>query len=356
MISISLDTIWPVLMALLLAMAFVVALTGPARWLGCVDHPGGRKHHAVATPLVGGVAIFLSFLTVTMFQQKIPGESWSLLAAMSITVVFGLADDLRQVGYRTKFFGQLIAVLIVVSGTNVHVMQFGDLFGFGDLVLGKWSYLVTVISIIGLMNAINMIDGLDGLAGTQVLIPLVLFAVATMLSGDMPLGLEMLMLAGAVSGFLAFNLRTPWLRRARIFLGDVGGLLLGLMLTWYAVKVAGLTTSPLRPITAVFILAVPLLDIGSVMLLRILQGNSPFHADRQHMHHVLYDAGCKTGWVIAIMALLALAFGSLGLYADSLNIPEYLMFYGFLMLWAIYLGLLAKPQLIGRVIHRLRSQ
>lgn len=353
MMSLSLDTIWPVLMAMLISMAFVVALTGPARRIGCVDHPGGRKHHAVPTPLVGGVAIFLSFLTVTFLYQKVPGESWSLLAAMSVAVAFGLADDLRQVGYRTKFFGQLIAALIVVSGTNVHVMQFGDLFGFGELVLGKWSYLVTVISIIGLMNAINMIDGLDGLAGSQILIPLVLFALAAGFTGDAKLMLEISVLAGAVVGFLAFNLRTSWMRRARIFMGDVGGLLLGLMLTWYAVKVAGLGTSPLRPITAVYILAVPLLDIGSVMLLRILQGNSPFHADRQHLHHVLYDAGCPNGWVISIMALLALGFGSFGIYADSLNIPEYFMFYGFLILWAIYLGLLAKPHLIRGLVRSL---
>jgi UDP-N-acetylmuramyl pentapeptide phosphotransferase/UDP-N-acetylglucosamine-1-phosphate transferase len=223
MMSLGPESIWPVLIAMLLAMAFVVALTGPARRIGCIDHPGGRKHHAVATPLVGGVAIYLSFLAVTLFHQKIPGESWSLLAAMSVAVAFGLADDLRQVGYRTKFFGQLIAALIVVSGTNVHVMQFGDLFGFGDLVLGKWSYLVTVISIIGLMNAINMIDGLDGLAGTQVLIPLVLFALAAGFTGDAQLMLEISVLAGAVTGFLAFNLRTPWMRRARIFMGDVGG-------------------------------------------------------------------------------------------------------------------------------------
>lgn len=354
--SASLKTFWPALLAMLLAMTLVAALIKPAQRLGCVDHPGGRKHHAVPTPLVGGVAIFLSFLAASMLQQKTPGDSWSLLVAMVVAVAFGLADDLRQVGYRTKFFGQLVAALIVVSGTNVHVMQFGDLLGFGDLVLGKWSYLVTVISIIGLMNAINMIDGLDGLAGTQVLIPLTLFAVAAMLSGGTQLGLEMLLLAGAVTGFLAFNLRSPWIHRARIFMGDVGGLLLGLMLTWYAVKVAGLTTSPLRPITAVYILAVPLLDIGSVMLLRMMQGKSPFHADRQHMHHVLYDAGCQTGCVVAIMALLAIGFGLLGLCADWLNIAEYLMFYGFLILWAVYLGLLANSKLIGALVPRSRSR
>lgn len=346
-----LEIFWPVFLAMLLSLVLVITLIKPAHRFGCVDHPGGRKQHAAPTPLVGGIAIFLAFLATSLLQDRIPGESWSLLVAMSVAVVFGLADDLRQVGYRTKFFGQLIAALLVVSGTTVHVMHFGDLLGFGDLILGKWSYLVTVISIIGLMNAINMIDGLDGLAGTQVLLPLILFFVASGFSGDTQLGLEILTLAGAVTGFLALNLRTPWLSRARIFMGDVGGLLLGLMLTWYAVKTAGLPTSPLRPITAVWVLAVPLLDIGSVMLLRLLQGKSPFHADRQHLHHVLFDAGCSTSCVVAIMAALALLCGMLGIYADMRDIPEYMMFYGFISLWLVYLALLARPQLISKLMR-----
>ena len=91
---------------------------------------------------------------------------------MLIVIGIGLADDAHEIGYRSKFFAQLIAGLVIVSGTSIHVMHLGDIFGLGDFPLDKWSYLITVIAIIGLMNAINMIDGLDGLAGTQVLVSL----------------------------------------------------------------------------------------------------------------------------------------------------------------------------------------
>ena len=343
---------WPVFLAPLLSLLLIHGLIRPARHFGCVDHPGGRKRHDVPTPLVGGIAIYLAFVVMSGLQGRIPGESWSLFAAMLVTVVFGLADDVRQFGHRTKFFGQLVAALIVVSGTSVHVMVFGDLLGAGPLDLGKWAYLVTVICFIGLMNAVNMIDGIDGLAGTLAVMPLSLLAVAAATVGEQSLAREILVLVGAIAGFLACNLRTPWRRHALVFMGDAGGLLLGLLLGWYTIKLAGVEGGALRPITAVWLVAVPLLDMGSVMLLRILQGESPFHADRQHMHHVLLDAGYSVSQVVAIIAALALSLGLAALYAEHAGVPEDVMFYGFLGLWAGYLLALARPRLMRRLVRR----
>ena len=161
------------------------------------------------------------------------------MIALLVTVGIGLADDAHEIGHHAKFFAQLIAALVVVSGTEVHVAHLGDIFALGDVVLDKWSYLVTVIAIIGLMNAINMIDGLDGLAGTQVLIPLLMFLGVAYTAGDAASARELMILAGAVSGFLLFNLRAPWRKRALVFMGDTGGLLLGLLLAWYSIRLAG---------------------------------------------------------------------------------------------------------------------
>ena len=342
---------WPVLIAPVIAALLAAGLLGPARRFGCIDHPGGRKSHDSPTPLVGGIAIFLSFTAVSGLKGGIPGGSWSLLAAMLVALVFGLADDMRQFGYRTKFFGQLIAALIVVSGTSAHVMVFGDLIGAGYLELGKWSYLVTVISLIGLMNAVNMIDGLDGLAGTVVAIPLAIFGLVALLAGEVAMGMEILSLTGVVCGFLALNLRLPWQPRARAFMGDVGGLLLGLLLGWYAIKLAGTYHAAIRPITAVWILALPLLDMGGVMSLRILSGKSPFHADRRHLHHLLCDAGLSVSQIVAIMALASLVFGIAGLRADHAGIPEYVMFYAFLILLGLYVFVLSRAAPISRAIQ-----
>lgn len=340
--------LWFVLPALLSAI-FVRALIGPARRIGLVDHPVGRKKHSVPTPLVGGVAIFLSLVLTHWLVGGGPSQSASLVIALLVTVGIGLADDAHEIGHRSKFFAQLIAALLIVSGTEVHVTHLGDIFALGDVMLDKWSYLVTVIAIIGLMNAINMIDGLDGLAGTQVLISLLMFLGVAYTASNVTLALDLMILAGAVFGFLLFNLRTPWRERALVFMGDTGGLLLGLLLAWYSIRLAGKSFSPLRPITAVWIIAVPLLDMGAVMCLRMIQRQSPFAADRQHLHYILRDSGFSVSQVVGMMMFLSITLSLFALFADMHGVPDAAMFAGFVLLQLGYIALLANSGIVTRL-------
>ena len=139
----SFSPLWWVLLSSALSAFFVVALIAPARRFDLVDHPAGRKNHAVPTPLVGGVAIFLSLALTQWLAGLLPGQSGSLMFALVITMAIGVADDAREIGHRSKFFAQLIAGLLVVSGTEVHVMHLGDMFAIGDVVLGKCCLLYT---------------------------------------------------------------------------------------------------------------------------------------------------------------------------------------------------------------------
>jgi len=335
---------WLALLSPAISAGLVLTLIAPARRLGLVDHPGGRKAHEQLTPLVGGLAIFLAFLITNALAGIIPGNSFSLMAALVLTMAIGVADDAHEIGHRSKFFAQIAAALIIVSGTEVHMTHFGDLFGFGDIHLGKWTVLVTVVSIIGMMNAINMIDGVDGLAGSVVLPPLLVYAALAASHGDGQVAFEILVLAGATAGFLFFNLRAPWRKHALVFMGDTGSLLLGLLLAWYSIKLAGNAMSEISPILAVWLLGVPLIDMGSVMLLRISQHKSPFHADRQHMHHVLLDAGYSAEQVVAIMAASSLAFGLLGLLAHEARVSESVLFYVFILFWCSHFLALRWPR------------
>jgi len=332
-----------------LSALFVLVLIAPARRIGLIDYPFGRRHHSVPTAVVGGIAIFLSLLLSHWLAGELQTQSGSLMIALLVTVGVGVADDAHEIGHRAKFFAQLIAALLIASGTEVHVAHLGDIFALGDVVLDKWSYLVTVIAIIGLMNAFNMIDGLDGLAGSQVLIPVLIFMGVAYNAGDARSATELMVLAGAVSGFLLFNLRSPWRRRALVFMGDTGGLLLGLLLAWYSIKLGGKGTSPLRPITVVWILAVPLLDMGSVMFLRMIQRKSPFSADRQHLHYILLDAGFSVSQVVGMMAILSVALSLVALFADAHRVPEAAMFGGFVALLLGYLALLANSGVLKRL-------
>ena len=340
---------WSVVFAFLTAALLVVALIRPAQRVGLVDHPAGRKGHEVPTVLVGGLAIFLSMLLTMFLAGLLRDQSASLMIAMLVVVGIGLADDAHEIGYRSKFFAQLIAALVIVSGTSIHVTHLGDIFGFGDFSLDKWSYLVTAIAIIGMMNAINMIDGLDGLAGTQVLVSVTFFALVALGAGDARMGTELLILGGAIAGFLVFNLRSPWLKRALVFLGDTGGLFLGLLLAWYSVRLAGGETAPLRPMTAVWIVAVPLLDMGAVMFRRMVQKKSPFHPDRQHLHYIFLDAGFSVNQVVFMMGALAVACSVLALAAEARGVPEFVMFVAFIGLLLVYGKLLTCPKVVARL-------
>lgn len=323
-----------------------------SRW-GLIDHPGLRKVHDHPTPLVGGLAILLTLLVLQVALGHVPFGSWSLLIALLLVTGIGVADDAHELSHRAKFVAQALGAVVIVSGTSVWVTHLGNLAGSGTIELGKWSLLVTVISFVGVMNAINMIDGLDGLAGTVSLIPVLLLAYLALEGGSPDLLFELLLFAGAILGFLSLNVRLPGRSKAMVFMGDTGGMVIGMLLAWYSVKFAGSPTSMIHPITAVWILAVPLLDMGSVMLLRLHQRKSPFHADQQHMHHVLLQAGYTVNQVVAIMAGFSVAYGVIGVAAERNGVPEAAMFIAFLLLWGGYVAALKKPEVLQTIARHL---
>ncbi len=345
------------LIAVVLAPAVAAGLTRALmiqapRW-GLIDHPGHRKVHEHPTPLVGGLAMLLTLLVLQAAVGRVPFESWSLLAAVLLVTGVGVADDAHELSHRAKFVAQALGAAIIVSGTSVWVTNLGDLVGLGAIDLGKWSVLVTIIAIVGVMNAINMIDGLDGLAGSVSLVPLVFMIFLAMTGDGAGILFELLLLAGAILGFLSLNLRLSGRPKALVFMGDTGGMVLGMLLAWYSIKLAGTSTSVINPITAVWILAMPLLEMGSVMLLRLSQRKSPFHADQQHMHHLLLKAGYSVNQVVAIMAGLSLLCGVIALAAERNGVAEVVMFIVFLGLWGAYVTALRKPQRLQALARRL---
>jgi UDP-GlcNAc:undecaprenyl-phosphate GlcNAc-1-phosphate transferase len=341
-----------VLLAPVVSGFLSLALIKPARRYGLLDHPAGRKAHEQVTPLVGGLGIFLAFVGLNGAAGGVPGQSLSLLTAMVVTIVIGVLDDAHEIGYRSKFFAQIAAALILVSGTTVHMSRFGNLLGLGEVELGKWTVLVTVVSIIGVMNATNMINGADGLAGSVLLPPMLVYALVAASDGQSRVAFELLLLGGVTAGFLVFNLRTRWLSRALVFLGDAGGLLLGLLLAWFSIVLSGRPGAPLGPIEAVWIMAVPLLDMGSVMLLRMSQRRSPFFGDRQHMHYVLLDGGYSVNQVVTMMSAASAAFGLAALLAREVAVPEVVLFAAFLALWGGWLVALARPKQTLRLLNK----
>lgn len=320
---------------------------------GLIDHPGHRKVHQHATPLVGGLGMLMTLLLAQVACGFEPFESSSLLVALAVVTAIGIADDAHELSHRAKFVAQAIGAGIIVSGTSIWVTGLGDLIGIGDIELGKWAILVTIISVVGVMNAVNMIDGLDGLAGSVSMMSVLVLALLALDGGQVHLGFELLLLGAAIAGFLFLNLRLPGRARALVFMGDTGGMIIGMLIAWYSIKLGGSSNAQIKPITAVWILGMPLLDMGSVMLVRLMQRKSPFHADQQHLHHVLLHAGYSVNQVVGIMSFLALALGAFAVGAERSGVAQATMFLSFIAIWAAYVLALKNPSVMQSLARRI---
>lgn len=324
------------LIAMLTCAVAIALFRRTARHISLVDIPYGRKTHRGVVPLVGGVAIFVSFLFAALLSNQPLAAFSSLLSGLVLLVVVGVLDDLHDLSSHSRFVAQLLAALLVASWGGVSVEELGNLFGGGPVSLGSWSIVFTVVCMIGTINAINMIDGIDGLAGSISLSVLVTFGVLAQSAGLWRHALMLYVLAGALTGFLAFNLRTPWRKEASVFMGDAGSMMLGFALAWFSIDLSSPQRAALAPITAVWMIGLPLIDMASVMARRIERSTSPFQADSQHIHHLLQRLGYSVGAVTAVLAVTNLALGIAAVAAERQGVPASVMFYGFLGLLLIY--------------------
>ena len=318
--------------------AALVLLLGPvARRIGLVDSPGGRKHHRYPVPLTGGVAILLAVLVGMLLAPVDVATIVPLVVGMVMLAVFGVVDDYLNINAFIKAVVQILVATLVVLWSAVEVTTLGNLLGFGGIGLGWFSTAFTVLAMVLLINAVNMLDGLDGLAGGVVFVMFAWLAgVVAMVSGVAGAMLLVLMLA-ALAGFLVLNMRSPWRKRARVFMGDSGSMMLGLALGWFAVRFGQGAEAVMVPAVVAWILAVPVFDMLTVMLIRLRQGRSPLSADRNHIHYLLIDAGYSQTAVVWLLIAIAALGGAIGIAGWQLGLSEPVLFYPWLALFFTYL-------------------
>lgn len=262
--------------------------------LGVVDRPDGRrKLHGREVPLAGGLAIWLA-LAGTLIADRYFGDSghgtgggWTwLLLASGVLCGVGLADDAFGLRGRHKLLGQLLPVSMLV-GSGLVVEQV-DLLGF-DVHLGVMAVPFTMFWLLGAINAINLIDGMDGLAST--IGGMIAFALGLMaaMTGQRDEAIIATALAGGLAGFLIFNLPP-----ARVFLGDTGSMMIGLVLGVVAIRSSLKGPATFAAAAPVAIWTLPILDVCMAILRRKLTGRSIYTTDRGHLHHRLGDRGLST--------------------------------------------------------------
>lgn len=321
---------------LLLTLLATPVVIWAAHHYGFLDHPNERKHHQNPTPAVGGLAMAFAIALCAAWQFSGHPAFWPVFAATFMIIVIGFLDDWKRLPVTIRFSIQGTAALIVSLYAGVQLVQLGDLFGSGTIVLGVASIPFTVFAVVGMVNALNLSDGMDGLAGGLALIATMFIAVVAYLS-DMQMTLDgLLILGGALIGFLAFNMRCLGRKCAKVFMGDSGSLMLGFLLAWAAIRITQHERNAFPPAAVLWFFAIPLWDTVSLMLRRLLKGKSPFHPGRDHLHHILLRVGYTDSQVVRFILLVAVACGLVGFWGWLGGVPDAVLFYGFLGMFALY--------------------
>lgn len=266
-----------------------------------------RKSHRTQISRLGGVAIFCSFtITILLFATTVKYQEANFLITSCIILFgLGLKDDLYGVGPSTKFLLQMVvAIILVVLGDFRLSSLYGVFFLWEVNVI--WGGLFSIVLIIFVNNAFNLIDGIDGLAGTIGVISALSFGIFFAIGNELPYAFIAFAMTGAIAGFLVFNY-SP----AKIFMGDTGALLIGLVSVILAIKFIelnkiGLVPHPnfySAPAIAVAVLLIPVFDSLRVFFIRILHKRSPFTGDRNHLHHRLQQLGFSTKKIVVILAV-----------------------------------------------------
>lgn len=337
-------------------MALIYLLDPIARRIGLLDHPGGRKDHAASTPVTGGLAIAAGTILPAVLLTEVTPQLIGLGVAAAILIITGIIDDLKDLKWQIRIMAQVAAALSIALIGGVKVQVIGPVFGMDPTDLGWLSLPFTVLATVGLINALNMADGLDGLAASLALCSLVMLIAGSVHSGNDELARGLTVMAGATAGFLACNLRTPWRKRAHVFLGNSGSAYLGLIIAWAAFRLTQNPAYPVTPVLAPFLIAPPVIDCLVLLVKRTRQGRSPFAADRTHAHHLMLEAGFTPTGVVVTLAAVSCTLGltaGLALLADA-PIPVFAPVY--LALTVGWLALSWKPEravtLFAAIRHR----
>lgn len=269
------------------------------------DVPNSRKEHSLPIPTMGGIAIVGGMVIALLLWFPFSNELGQVAFFFSVVALFGLGimDDLKDLSAKYKFIVQVgLASLIAISG--IRITSFDGLFGISELPMSA-QYTFTILVIVGITNAFNLIDGIDGLAGGLAFMSLVTLGLFLSLSGDGNTALIAFALAGAVMAFLYFNFNP-----AKIFMGDTGSLLLGFVIAVLCIRLLQINVVAPNAILAnapMFVLGIvmiPVFDTLRVFAKRTWKGQSPFVADKTHIHHLLTNSGFSHAFAARVICFI----------------------------------------------------
>ncbi len=337
----------------LLTLLVIKLLRPLARKIGLQDKPDVRKQHEGVIPLIGGIGLYVSmtFACIVYFSEY-PFYR-SILVASGVMVLVGALDDKFGLSVIVRVFAALMSSLIMMLWGDNIIINLGDLFGRNDILLPLWVAIpFTSVAVFGVINALNMADGIDGMAGSLALLTLASIQIIT--DGSAPLSILISVMIAGLSAFLFYNLQVfPPFRK--IFLGDAGSMLLGLLIAWFLVNYSQnsvFADEQFQPVTALFLLGLPLMDMVSTVLRRALNGHSPFKADRTHVHHILLASGLTQRQVLGVIVILGGCINLIGIILSKARVNDTYQLIIYLSVFVAYYKTVKYGFLLSGLIHK----
>ena len=275
-----------------------------AKEKGLVDNPDARKLQKVPIPVMGGIAVFFGIafgLLAGYTAGGIAGAQFGtlmmpVLAAMVVMLYTGAMDDIMGLTPKARFAIEILTMLGLIFASGNCIDTFHGMWGVERF---SWWIAVplTVFAGVGVINAVNMIDGVNGLSSTMSMLCCGIYGLLFVRAGDVANAVLAFSTAAALLPFMAHNI---FGLRSRMFVGDAGTMVMGLLLTWFTICLLH-SDSPIAYYNAadgvnmiafaVAVLSVPVFDTLRVMAMRMMKGKSPFHPDKTHLHHVFVNVG-----------------------------------------------------------------
>jgi UDP-GlcNAc:undecaprenyl-phosphate GlcNAc-1-phosphate transferase len=288
--------------------------------MGLVDAPDARKQHLGEVPLTGGIAIFLTLLFGTFALDITPYNYQMLIIACAVLTV-GVFDDFRHISASARLLFEYVSGVLLATFGDIAIIDVGDLLGGGNISLLLLTVPLTALAVAGLSNAYNMIDGIDGLAASTITLPLLVLYLLALQAGH-PMSSALLLMLVPLGIFLLFNLGPNNRLLPKMFLGEAGSVTLGFLVTASLVYFSQGGAALIQPVTALWLVTVPLMDMLATMLRRYRKGHNLMRADRSHLHHSLMDMGLGRRQTLALMVGYATLCAVIGLLLEG--IPAYL--------------------------------
>ena len=340
-------TAFLIIIAFISSFSAIVILRPFAVKIGLVDKPCARKAHVGHIPLIGGVSVYIGLLVasvlVLIFSPSHVEQLTTYLLASLLMVITGALDDRFDLSVRVRIVVQVVIASIMMFVAGNAIFSLGNLLSFGELSLWYFAYPFTVIAVLGAINAYNMVDGIDGLIGGISVSTFITLAILFFLSGDLKEAFFCLLCVAVLLPYLIYNLQLFIFNHKKIFMGDAGSMFIGFTVVWLLAigsqnSSSGLTddSSSFAPVVALWVIALPLMDMAAIMMRRIKKGFSPFKPDRDHLHHIFMRAGFSSRETLVIITLFSLMLSLIGVVTTVFAVPDWIQLIAFVALFLAY--------------------